>query len=57
MLLDIKEAENDHAIATYKAEKQVKIQILILDNLLKQYYLCVSIMSNSVSSNILNTPQ
>lgn len=56
LLLDIKEAENDYQFAYFQMNKELKLQILQLENLIKQYKISQNTLNTSISNNILNTP-
>jgi hypothetical protein len=56
LLIEAREAAQALEMESYNTEKYVKAQLIHLDNLLKQYYLCAVLAENSLSNNILNTP-
>lgn len=56
LLLEIKEAENDYQTVFFETDKQLKTQILRIENLIKQYRFSLETLNNSLSNNLLNTP-
>jgi hypothetical protein len=56
LLLDLKTTEIELQVATYETERQLKTQLLTLENLIKQYRQSFDAHRNSLVNNILNTP-
>lgn len=56
LLLDLKETENDYQFALFQTERTLKTQLLMMENLIKQYRSSLDALNNSLSINLLNTP-
>ncbi len=56
LLMDIKEAENDYHFTYFETDRKVKMQIMKLENMFKQYQQCVEKLDNSLAKSFLNTP-
>lgn len=56
LLMDIKEAENDYHFMYFETDRKVKMQLMKLDNMLKQYQQSVEKMQKSLAKSFLNTP-
>ena len=55
-LMDIKEAENDYHFTYFETDRKVKMQLMKLDNMLKQHQQSVEKMQKSLAKSFLNTP-
>jgi hypothetical protein len=56
LLLDIKSAENDYQATLFETDRELKGQVLMLENCVNQYQICLETLSNSLSNNLLSTP-
>lgn len=56
LLLDIKEAESEYQMTFYETDRETKTQILRIENLLKQYRLCLESLNKSLSNSLLSNP-